>query len=83
MGASGGAVGTARMQYDLRKIMLFLNANVLVKPEIFIGLAQTKFDAAGELTDEATRRFIADQMRALRTWTLRINGSRETAAPLT
>ena len=80
LGASMGPLGTARMQYDLRKIMLFLNANVLVKPEIFIGTAQTKFGADGQLADEATRKFIGQQMQALRTWALRINGSRVAAA---
>lgn len=79
LGASMGPVGTARMQYDLRKIMLFLNANVLVKPEIFIGVAQHKFDASGELTDETTRKYIGEQMKALKAWTLRINGSRVAA----
>ncbi len=67
--ASGGPVGGARMQYDLRKVMLFLNAQVLTKPEIFIGMAQTKFDAAtGKCTDETTRRFVTDQMAAFERW---------------
>ena len=79
LGASMGPVGTARMQYDLRKILLFLNANVLVKPEIFIGTAQAKFGADGQLADETTAKFLGQQMTALRTWTLRIAGSR--AAP--
>ena len=34
--ASPGGVGGARVQYDLRKVMLFLNAMVLIKPEVFI-----------------------------------------------
>ena len=71
MGAATGPVGTARMQYDLRKILHFLEASVLLKPEVFIGGAQAKFDAQGALIDEATRKFIGDQMRALRDWTLR------------
>jgi len=66
MGASGGGLGTARMQYELRKILHFLEAQVLLKPEIFIGHAQTKFDGRGQLTDEPTRRLIGEQMRALK-----------------
>lgn len=67
--ASGGPVGGARMQYDLRKVMLFLNAQVLIKPEIFIGMAPSKFDAAsGKCTDETTRRFVTDQMAAFERW---------------
>lgn len=64
LSASGGPLGGARMQYDLRKVMLYLNAPVLVKPEVFIGMAQTKFDAEGRCTDETTRKFVGDQMAA-------------------
>src|SRR3954470_23552541 len=71
MGAATGPVGTARMQYDLRKILHFLEASVLLKPEVFIAGAQAKFDAQGALVDEATGKFISDQMRALRDWILR------------
>jgi chromate reductase, NAD(P)H dehydrogenase (quinone) len=60
MGASGGPLGTARGQYDLRKILVYMNTFTVNKPEVFIGNAQTKFNAQGELTDEATARFITD-----------------------
>ena len=73
MGASPGAIGTARAQYDLRKIFVFLDARVLNKPEIFIGAAAARFDATGRLTDEPTRGFIAMQLEALRDWTLRLH----------
>jgi chromate reductase, NAD(P)H dehydrogenase (quinone) len=67
--ASGGPLGGARMQYDLRKVLLYLNAQVLAKPEVFIGLAPTKFDvASGRCTDETTRRFVTDQMAAFERW---------------
>jgi chromate reductase len=67
--ASGGSLGGARMQYDLRKILLYLNAMVLSKPEVFIGMAQSKFDvASGRCTDEGTRKFVTDQMAALENW---------------
>lgn len=68
MSAAPGPVGGARMQYDLRKILLFMDAMVLAKPEVFINLAGTKFDALGTCTDEATRKFVGDQMRAFETW---------------
>ena len=42
-------------------MLLYLNALVLAKPEVFIGLAQTKFDVAtGECTDATTRKFVTD-----------------------
>jgi len=67
--ASPGPVGGARVQYDLRKVMLFMNAMPLIKPEIFIGGAVAKFDAAtGRCIDEVTRRFVTDQMSAFARW---------------
>lgn len=41
-------------------------------PEVLIGWAQTKFDAAGRLTDEAARGFIRDLLAALADWTRQI-----------
>jgi chromate reductase len=68
LSASPGPVGGARVQYDLRKVMLFVNAMVLVKPEIFISMAGTKFSAQGECTDATTREFVGKQMQALAGW---------------
>jgi chromate reductase, NAD(P)H dehydrogenase (quinone) len=75
MGASGGPLGTARMQYDLRKMLYGLNAFVLNKPEVFIGQAGTKFDEAGNLTDETTKEFIGKLLASLAAWTERVRGS--------
>src|SRR6476661_6842736 len=58
MGASVGALGTARAQYHLRQIMVFLNMFPINQPEVMIGNAATRFDADGKLTDEATKGFI-------------------------
>jgi chromate reductase, NAD(P)H dehydrogenase (quinone) len=66
--ATAGPLGGARMQYDLRKVLLFLNALVLAKPEVFIGMAAGKFDAGGRCTDEATRKIVTDQMAAFERW---------------
>jgi len=72
LGASAGVLGTARAQYHLRQVFVFLNAHVLNKPEVMIGGAGNRFDAAGNLTDEPTRGFVKAQMEALRDWTLRL-----------
>ncbi|MGH7096137.1 MAG: NADPH-dependent FMN reductase [Stellaceae bacterium] len=72
MGASGGMSGTVRAQYDLRRSCVFLDMHPLNKPEIFIGAAQTRFDAAGHLTDETARGLIRDLMAALERWTLQV-----------
>ena len=63
--ASPGPVGGARVQYDLRRAMVFLDAFVLNKPEIFIGGCAAKIDEqTGEIKDEATRNFIRQQLVA-------------------
>lgn len=68
LSASPGPLGGARVQYDLRKVMLFVNAMVLIKPEVFIGTATGKFSASGECVDEPTRSFVAQKMSAFVTW---------------
>ena len=65
MGASPGPVGTARVQYDLRKVLVFMNAFTVNKPEVFISSCASKFNAQGELTDEATAKFITDLLVSL------------------
>lgn len=63
--ASPGPVGGARVQYDLRRAMVFLDALTLNKPEIFIGhCAQRIDDSTGLITDAPTREFIAKQLAA-------------------
>lgn len=71
-GASPGVFGTARMQYHLRQIMVFLNMFPINKPEVMIGKAHEKFDAEGNLTDEATRGLIRDLVQNLADWTTRL-----------
>src|SRR5215212_5093481 len=79
MGASGGLFGTARAQYHLRQMLIFLNAFPVNKPEVMIGQAQTKFDEAGNLTDEATREFIRKLLVSLVAWTERLKASGPTS----
>ena len=63
--ASPGPVGGARVQYDLRRSMVFLDALTLNKPEVFIGnCAQRIDDKTGKITDEATVGFIKQQLVA-------------------
>jgi chromate reductase len=63
--ATGGGLGGGRMQYDLRRSMIFLDAMTLNKPEIFIGNCSQKIDATtGQITDQATKGFIRQQLEA-------------------
>jgi chromate reductase, NAD(P)H dehydrogenase (quinone) len=59
MGATMGLLGTARAQYHLRQMMVFLDGRPVNKPEVMISQAQNKF-ADGKLTDEATGKVLAD-----------------------
>jgi chromate reductase len=63
--ATGGSLGGGRMQYDWRRAMLFLDAVAFGRPEIFIGNVSQRIDAkTGEITDEATKKFIGQQLAA-------------------
>ena len=68
IGAAAGMAGSARAQYDLRRSCVFLDMHPLNKPEVLIGQAQTKFDAEGNLLDEAAKGFIRDLMNNLVGW---------------
>jgi len=72
MGASGGVLGTARAQYHLRQIGVFLNMRFVNKPEVFVGGAASKFDANGNLTDETAKGLIKQLMAELVTWSQRL-----------
>ncbi|HKX08106.1 MAG TPA: NADPH-dependent FMN reductase [Stellaceae bacterium] len=72
MGASGGVLGTARAQYHLRQISVFLNMFPVNKPEVMIPQAQTRFDAQGNLTDETAKGLIKQLLESLQAWTLRL-----------
>lgn len=61
IGAAAGALGTARAQYHLRQVFVFLNALVLNQPEIMISAAHNAFDEQGQLRDEA----IVERLRSL------------------
>jgi chromate reductase, NAD(P)H dehydrogenase (quinone) len=63
--ATNGPLGGGRMQYDLRRAMIFLDAVTLNKPEIFIGNCSQRIDAkTGQITDQQTVGFIQQQLVA-------------------
>ncbi len=72
MGASVGTIGTARAQYHLRQVMVFLNMFPLNQPEVMIAKAHERFDAEGNLTDEKTKEFIRLLLQGLVDWTRRL-----------
>lgn len=72
LGASPGMLGTVRMQYHLRQIMVFLDMKTINKPEVMIGHCAERFDANGELTHAPTRELIVKLLESLRDWTRRL-----------
>ena len=73
LSASTGPLGGARVQYELREVLLFMDALVLAKPEVFVGQAASKFDGEGRCIDEDTIRFVALQMKAFSIWIDQVN----------
>jgi chromate reductase, NAD(P)H dehydrogenase (quinone) len=72
MGASVGTIGTSRAQYHLRQMMVFLNMFPINQPEVMIGNASKRFDAEGNLTDDATKEFIRQLLQNLVDWARRL-----------
>jgi chromate reductase len=63
--ASQGPLGGARMQYHWRMSMTFLNAFIFGTPEVFVGLAASKFDKETlALTDQPTKDIVKVQLAA-------------------
>jgi chromate reductase len=60
MGASIGAMGSARAQYHLRQCFVFLDMPVVNRPEVMIADAAKKFDEHGNLKDEKAKELIAE-----------------------
>ncbi|HEY7748016.1 MAG TPA: NADPH-dependent FMN reductase [Aestuariivirgaceae bacterium] len=73
MGASGGAIGTARSQYHLRQNLVGVEAITMPKPEIFVANSKTRFDEAGKLTDEKTMETIGKWLPAFEAWVQRLS----------
>jgi chromate reductase len=71
MGASGGPIGTARGQQDLKLILMSMLALVLPHPGVMVGQMAEKFDASGALIHEPTRQFLAAFLGEFRGWVTR------------
>jgi chromate reductase len=65
IGASVGRMGSARAQYHLRQICVYLQVEVLNSPEVMVSSAHDHFDSSGKLTHESSREALADLLKAL------------------
>ncbi|HLK58154.1 MAG TPA: NAD(P)H-dependent oxidoreductase [Chthonomonadaceae bacterium] len=74
MGASMGMLGSARAQYHLRQVCVYLNMYPINKPEVLVASAHEKFDAEGILTDEMSRSLVSSLLQSLADWTRRLRG---------
>ena len=72
MGASIGTLGTARAQYHLRQMFVFLNMYAVNQPEVMVSNAQKRFDENGKLTDETSKKLIMQLLEELVNWTRRL-----------
>lgn len=63
IGASPGNVGTARMQYHLRQVGVYLNLQFINKPEVMIGAVHEKL-SDGRLQDEKTIELLKTHIQA-------------------
>ena len=59
MSASTGSLGGPRAQEHLWIVLKSLGAILVPGPEVFVVNADKKFDSEGKLTDEASKRYIA------------------------
>jgi chromate reductase len=62
---AGGRFGTVRAQTHLREILRHNRVRVVSLPEVMIDSAETRFDTAGNLTDERFRSQIRRLLEAL------------------
>jgi chromate reductase len=59
----------------MRMALTFLNAFIFGTPEVFVGMAQTKFDEKTlTLKDEPTRKIVAQQLTAFEAFVARVKG---------
>jgi chromate reductase len=82
MGASPSQTGTARAQLHLRQLLEHVRARVLPPPELLVAHAHQRFDAELRLTDESTRRVLADLLERFTRWIARERSADEAAEEL-
>ena len=65
---SPGAIGAFGSNNHLRQSLMAVNMPTLAQPEVYIGGAESVFDAAGNVADKDTRSFLANFMNAFAEW---------------
>ncbi len=62
-------MGSARAQYHLRQVCVFLDIRLLNKPEVFSNAFNGSFDKEGNLIDERIQKLVVEQLTTLQSWT--------------
>lgn len=65
---SGGGMGSARAQYHLRQVCVYLDLHPLNRPEVFCNAFSASFDNEGNIVDETIQNLIVEQLKALQQW---------------
>lgn len=73
MGASISMLGSARAQYHLRQMFVFLNMHAVNQPEVMVATAQDRFDENGNLTDDTSKELIKQLLQNLIEFSRKIN----------
>jgi chromate reductase len=76
MGASPGMLGTVRAQEQLRQSLAFSEVYTVLEPEVFVGRAHEKVNAAGEFTDESAKPFLRLLLENLAALTLALQNAK-------
>lgn len=74
---AGGGMGTCRSQNHLRQVCVYLNIQLLDKPEFFSNAFSSAFSEEGDLIDPALERRLGEMMEALAAWTRLLQGCGE------
>lgn len=65
-GVSSGKIGAALAQAHLRQVLLYLDADVIGQPELYLGPAKELFDAEGNLMNDSTKELLGKALETLK-----------------
>jgi chromate reductase len=73
-GATGGKVGTAVAQAQLRNSLIVLDVALMGQPEAYLTIAPTTIDADHNVTDESMKKFLDGFLAAFVDWIGKVAG---------
>jgi len=64
-GVSSGKIGTAVAQSHLKQMLLYLSADVIGQPELYLGPSKSVFDEEGNILEDSTRQLLTKALEKL------------------